>query len=185
METFRAGRRSAHARFAAGPGRGVRRTTLQAALRERAAQAGIAWVAGRVAGLRQDAHGVEAAGVRARWLVGADGLHSRVRREAGIASALSHIADRHLENLRIHPEDARVLLTALQPRSLERVFLLFPDPWPKRRTAKRRFVNRGNLDRLAELIVPGGELRIAWQGEGSPVMMTGPAVTVYEGEWPR
>ncbi|GAA2388831.1 oxidoreductase [Catellatospora methionotrophica] len=84
---YRAGRRCAHARFAAGPGRGVRRTTLQAALRERAAQAGIAWITGRVADLRQDAHGVEAAGVRARWLVGADGLHSRVRREAGIASA--------------------------------------------------------------------------------------------------
>lgn len=83
---YRAGERCAHARFAAGPGRGVRRTTLQAALRARAAQAGIEWMSGRVAGLRQDAHGVEAAGVRARWLVGADGLHSRVRRETGIAS---------------------------------------------------------------------------------------------------
>jgi tRNA (guanine-N7-)-methyltransferase len=81
--------------------------------------------------------------------------------EGGIASCLSHIAERNLENVRIYPEDARNLLTALQPRSLDRVFLLFPDPWPKRRTAKRRFVNRGNLDRLAELIVPGGELRIA------------------------
>ena len=44
---------------------------------------------------------------------------------------------------------------------LDRVFLLFPDPWPKRRHAQRRFVNRGNLDRLSELIVQGGELRIA------------------------
>jgi flavin-dependent dehydrogenase len=84
---YRAGVRSARACFAAGPGRGVRRTALQGALRARAAQAGISWVARRVAGLRQDAHGVEAAGVRARWLVGADGLHSRVRRDAGIASA--------------------------------------------------------------------------------------------------
>ncbi len=81
--------------------------------------------------------------------------------EAGIASGLSHIAERNLENVRIHPEDARMLLAALQPRSLDRVFLLFPDPWPKRRHAQRRFVNRGNLDRLAELIVAGGELRIA------------------------
>jgi tRNA (guanine-N7-)-methyltransferase len=81
--------------------------------------------------------------------------------EAGIASGLSHIAERHLENVRFHPEDARVLLAALQPQSLDRVFLLFPDPWPKRRHAQRRFVNRGNLDRLAELIVAGGELRIA------------------------
>jgi tRNA (guanine-N7-)-methyltransferase len=81
--------------------------------------------------------------------------------EAGIASGLAHIEERKLENVRLHPEDARMLLTALQPHSLERVFLLFPDPWPKRRYAKRRFVNRGNLDRLAELIAPGGELRIA------------------------
>ena len=81
--------------------------------------------------------------------------------EAGIASGLSHIDERKVENVRLHPEDARVLLAALQPQSLDRVFLLFPDPWPKRRTAKRRFVNRGNLDRLAELIAPGGELRIA------------------------
>jgi len=81
--------------------------------------------------------------------------------EAGIATALSHIEERKLENVRLHPEDARVLLAALQPNSLERVFLLFPDPWPKRRYAKRRFVNRGNLDRLAELIMHGGELRIA------------------------
>jgi len=81
--------------------------------------------------------------------------------EAGIATGLSHIAERKLENVRLHPEDARVLLAALEPQSLERVFLLFPDPWPKRRNAKRRFVNRGNLDRLAELIAPGGELRIA------------------------
>jgi tRNA (guanine-N7-)-methyltransferase len=81
--------------------------------------------------------------------------------EAGIAMGLSHIAERKLENVRLHPEDARLLLGALQPQSLDRVFLLFPDPWPKRRYAKRRFVNRGNLDRLAELIAPGGELRIA------------------------
>jgi tRNA (guanine-N7-)-methyltransferase len=81
--------------------------------------------------------------------------------EAGIASGLAHIEERKLENVRLHPEDARVLLTALRPQCLERVFLLFPDPWPKRRYAKRRFVNRGNLDRLAELIAPGGELRIA------------------------
>jgi tRNA (guanine-N7-)-methyltransferase len=81
--------------------------------------------------------------------------------ESGIASGLSHIADRKLENVRIHPEDARVLLAALKPQSLDRVFLLFPDPWPKRRHAQRRFVNRGNLDRLAELIAAGGELRIA------------------------
>ena len=81
--------------------------------------------------------------------------------ESGIASALSHIAERDLDNVRLHPEDARLLLAALEPQSLDRMFLLFPDPWPKRRHAQRRFVNRGNLDRIAALIQPGGELRIA------------------------
>jgi tRNA (guanine-N7-)-methyltransferase len=80
--------------------------------------------------------------------------------ESGIASGLSHIAEGNLENVRIHPEDARTLLVALQPRSLDRVFLLFPDPWPKRRHAQRRFIP-GNLDRLAELLKDGGEFRIA------------------------
>jgi tRNA (guanine-N7-)-methyltransferase len=80
--------------------------------------------------------------------------------EGGIASGLSHIADNKLENVRLHPEDARTLLAALQPRCLDRVFLLFPDPWPKRRHAQRRFIP-GNLDRLAELLKDGGEFRIA------------------------
>jgi tRNA (guanine-N7-)-methyltransferase len=80
--------------------------------------------------------------------------------ESGIASGLSHVADRNLENVRIHPEDARTLLVALKPQSLDRVFLLFPDPWPKRRHAQRRFIP-GNLDRLAELLRDGGEFRIA------------------------
>jgi tRNA (guanine-N7-)-methyltransferase len=81
--------------------------------------------------------------------------------EGGIGSALAHIAEARLENVRIHAEDARLLLAALPPRCLDRAFLLFPDPWPKKRHAQRRFINPGNLDRLAELIVDGGEFRIA------------------------
>lgn len=46
-------------------------------------------------------------------------------------------------------------------------------------------VRRGLLDAPVRVIVRGGELRIDWQGEGAPVRMTGPAVTVYEGTWPR
>lgn len=71
-------------RFAGPPGRGVRRTTLHAALADRAADLGVARLRGRVTDLRQDADGVEAAGVRARWLLGCDGLHSTVRRLAGL-----------------------------------------------------------------------------------------------------
>ena len=64
-------------------------------------------------------------------------------------------------NLRLWPDDARALLRALPDASLERVFLLFPDPWPKARHAKRRFVHPALLPLLARVLRPGGEWRIA------------------------
>ncbi len=70
----------AEARFRTGPGRGVRRTTLHAALAARAKEQDTEWIRTRVTSVEQDAHGVTAAGVRAKWLVAADGLHSAVRR---------------------------------------------------------------------------------------------------------
>ncbi|WP_297698258.1 NAD(P)/FAD-dependent oxidoreductase [Mycobacterium sp.] len=78
--------RRAQARFRAGPGRGVRRTTLHAALAARAKEQDTDWIRARVTSVAQDAHGVSAAGVRAKWLVAADGLHSQVRRAVGIAA---------------------------------------------------------------------------------------------------
>jgi len=81
--------------------------------------------------------------------------------ENGIAGLLRHRAQRRLTNIRILPEDAREFLPSLTDGSLTRVFLLYPDPWPKRRHAKRRFVNRDTLDQLARLIRPGGEFRVA------------------------
>jgi hypothetical protein len=79
--------RRAEARFRAGPGRGVRRTTLHAALAARAKQQDTDWIRAKVTTIEQDARGVTAAGVRAKWLVAADGLHSAVRRAAGIKAA--------------------------------------------------------------------------------------------------
>ena len=76
--------RRAEARFRNGPGRGVRRTTLHAALAARAKEQDTEWIRAKVTSIRQDAHGVSAAGVRAKWLVAADGLHSQVRRSVGI-----------------------------------------------------------------------------------------------------
>jgi tRNA (guanine-N7-)-methyltransferase len=83
----------------------------------------------------------------------------------GIAGLLGHLQqnERHgrpADNVRIYPEDARDLLASLPDRCLDRFFLLFPDPWPKIRHARRRFVNRDNLDLLARLLKPGAELRI-------------------------
>jgi tRNA (guanine-N7-)-methyltransferase len=79
----------------------------------------------------------------------------------GIATLLAQVSSLGLRNVRVYPEDARDLLDALPDASLDRVFLLFPDPWPKRRHADRRFVQPANLDQLARLMKPGAEFRVA------------------------
>jgi flavin-dependent dehydrogenase len=79
------GKRRVEHRFDGGPGRGVRRTVLHAALRERAVAAGVRFHEGRVDAVHQRAGFVEAVGLRAAWLLGADGLHSAVAREVGLA----------------------------------------------------------------------------------------------------
>lgn len=79
----------------------------------------------------------------------------------GIASLLRHIDDRRLENLRIYDGDVRDLLPRLSDASLARVFILFPDPWPKSRHNKRRLIQDDTLGELARVVKDGGELRIA------------------------
>jgi tRNA (guanine-N7-)-methyltransferase len=64
-------------------------------------------------------------------------------------------------NIKIHMGDARDILAALPGASLGRVFVLFPDPWPKTRHHKRRFLQTEMLDTLARLMTPGAELRFA------------------------
>ena len=64
-------------------------------------------------------------------------------------------------NLLIWADDARILLRQLPPASLSRLFLMFPDPWPKARHAKRRFVHPDTIAILARAMRPGGEWRIA------------------------
>jgi len=79
----------------------------------------------------------------------------------GVAKCLAHIERAGVTNVRLFTDDARLVMAALPAGSLSRVFVLFPDPWPKTRHHKRRFVQRDNLDRLAELMLPGAELRLA------------------------
>ena len=64
-------------------------------------------------------------------------------------------------NLLLWPDDARVLLRRLPDACLDRLFLLFPDPWPKARHAKRRFVHPAILPLLARVLRPGAEWRVA------------------------
>lgn len=79
----------------------------------------------------------------------------------GIATLLRALDEAGSRNVRLFRDDARLLLDVLPEACLERVFLLFPDPWPKRRHAKRRFVSPATLDALARLLADDGELRVA------------------------
>jgi len=80
----------------------------------------------------------------------------------GMAKALAAI-ERHglAGRIRLHNADSVPLLDWLPPASLDRLYLLYPDPWPKKRHWKRRFVDRANLDRIARVLRPGAEFRFA------------------------
>jgi tRNA (guanine-N7-)-methyltransferase len=86
--------------------------------------------------------------------------------ENGVARLVSEVARRGLDNIRVFADDARLLLDRLAPASLGRVFILFPDPWPKLRHHKRRLVAPATLDRLAGVMRPGAELRLATDDPG-------------------
>jgi tRNA (guanine-N7-)-methyltransferase len=79
----------------------------------------------------------------------------------GVAALLGRIEAVDPGNIRIHVGDARDLVDALPDGSIGRVYLLYPDPWPKARHAKRRFAGAENLRALARVMRPGAELRVA------------------------
>lgn len=79
----------------------------------------------------------------------------------GVASLLDEMDRENTRNIRIFADDARILLDALPDGSIDRCFVLFPDPWPKLRHNRRRFISRENLDSLARVLKDGAELRIA------------------------
>ena len=81
--------------------------------------------------------------------------------ENGVASAVRHIHERDLTNVRVHAGDARELIEALPDAALDRVFILFPDPWPKARHHKRRLVSDATVAALARVMRPGAPLRFA------------------------
>lgn len=84
----------------------------------------------------------------------------------GVASLLRHATDKNLSNIRILPDDVRPLLDRLPDACLARLFVLFPDPWPKRRHADRRIVQYETLAKFNRILKPGGELRLATDDPG-------------------
>ena len=79
----------------------------------------------------------------------------------GVASALRHVEEADLQNVRIHDGDVRELMARMPDACLTRVFVLFPDPWPKARHNKRRLIQAQTIAELARLLKPGGRLRFA------------------------
>ena len=79
----------------------------------------------------------------------------------GVASLLRYIDEQQLGNIRIWPDDVRLILPKIDTASLAGAFIMFPDPWPKRRHAGRRILQPALLDQLAMMIRPGGKLVLA------------------------
>ena len=87
----------------------------------------------------------------------------------GVATALAHVRDQHLTNVRLWRGDALDVLGRVPDSALSFLYLLHPDPWPKARHAKRRMVNDGPLEIFAAKLKPGGEFRLATD---DPVYLT-------------
>lgn len=79
----------------------------------------------------------------------------------GMARLMLDLNDTPMGNIRVHDDDATQVLDWLPDSSLAEIDLLYPDPWPKKRHWKRRFVGRANLDRFARVLKPGGLFRFA------------------------
>lgn len=77
----------------------------------------------------------------------------------GMAKVLSLIEERGLRNIRLHHGDAAELIAWLPKNSLARVDLIYPDPWPKRRHWKRRFIQSASIAEIARILKPDGEFR--------------------------
>lgn len=90
---------------------------------------------------------------------------------SGVAGCLAEIEARSLANVRLHADDGRPLLRALPEASLERVFILQPDPWRKRRHWNRRIVGADGLGLVARVLADGGEFRTSTDHPGYQAWM--------------
>ena len=79
----------------------------------------------------------------------------------GVAMLLGKIRESGADNIRVHPGDARDMFDVLPEASISRAFLLYPDPWPKKRHHRRRFVTPEHLEPLARVLKPGAIFRVA------------------------
>lgn len=79
----------------------------------------------------------------------------------GVAMLLGKLRKAEAQNIAVHPGDVRDMFDVLPDRSISKAFLLYPDPWPKKRHHRRRFVTPEHLAPLARVLKPGAEFRVA------------------------
>ena len=79
----------------------------------------------------------------------------------GVASLLTHVHNDSLDNIRIYPDDVRPFLKRIAPARMNRIFVLFPDPWPKKRHHKRRILCEDQVNQLNRILKPCGQIIIA------------------------
>ncbi len=84
----------------------------------------------------------------------------------GIAKLLRQVREKAITNIRLFCDDARLLIERLPESSIDKVFILFPDPWPKARHHKRRIISVGVVNQLARVLKNGAEIRIATDEPG-------------------
>ena len=99
----------------------------------------------------------------------------------GVAKALTGIEEDNLTNVRVKRADARDEIGRMADAAFDQIYLLFPDPWPKRRHAKRRFVQADTAAELARLLKPGGRLRMAtdvgvYADHALPILLESPGL---------
>lgn len=93
----------------------------------------------------------------------------------GVASAVRHIAEAGVQNVRLWPDDGRHLMSLLPDASVQRIFVLFPDPWPKTRHHKRRLVDGRFMAEAARILAPRARLRLAtdWEDYANQILLAG------------
>lgn len=101
----------------------------------------------------------------------------------GVAKCLAGIDKEKLTNIRLFTNDARQLIEQMPDQSVDSIFILFPDPWPKARHNKRRLVNHETLAMLARIHKPGGRLLLATDHEDYSVWMFEHLLTTPYYEW--
>ena len=101
----------------------------------------------------------------------------------GVASLLRHMQTRNLSNIRIWDDDVRLILPALPAAGLASVYIMFPDPWPKKRHAARRILQADMMDILAQLIRPNGQLVLASDDPTAKIWLLQTALAHAQFRW--